>query len=97
VTARAGELRFRVDPRDVSREKAARRLGLAEAAFVEVQDRLFARGFPRPDPDTGMFDLRAVDAWMDRRSGLTSVSIARDASAVIRERLEALGNGREGG
>ncbi len=86
----ASSIRHRVDPRDVPAEKAARRLGLTLAAFEEVKDRLFARGFPRPDVDTGLFDLKAVEDWMDRRSGLTSNFGPRDAGAVARSRLEAL-------
>jgi len=92
----ASSVRFRVDPRDVPVEKAARRLGLTLAAFEEVKDRLFARGFPRPDPDTGLFDLKAVEDWMDRRSGLTSNWAARDASAVVKGRLEAMRGGKAG-
>ena len=91
---RAPTIRIRVDPRDVPADKAARRLGLRLEAFERVADRLYARGFPRPDPDTGLFDLVAVDAWMDRRSGLTSNLGARDASAVFKSRLEALRGGK---
>ena len=89
-------IRHRVDPRDVPPEKAARRLGLTLAAFEEVKDRLFARGFPRPDVDTDLFDLKAVEDWMDRRSGLTSNLAARDASTVVRGRLGAMRGGKAG-
>jgi hypothetical protein len=92
----ARSIRLRVDPRDVPADKAARRLGLTVAAFEDVKDRLFARGFPRPDPDTGLFDLKAIDDWMDRRSGLTSNLVARDASTVIKTRLEAMRGGKAG-
>jgi hypothetical protein len=87
-------IRLRVDPRDVPADKAARRLGLTLAAFEDVKDRLFARGFPRPDLDTGLFDLKAIDDWMDRRSGLTSNLVARDASTVVKARLEAMRGGK---
>ena len=87
-------IRLRVDPRDVPADKAARRLGLTLTAFEDVKDRLFARGFPRPDPDTGLFDLKAIDDWMDRRSGLTSNLVARDASTVVKARLEAMRGGK---
>ena len=97
MIARAtSSIRLRVDPRDIPADKAARRLGLTVAAFEEVKDRLFARGFPRPDPDTGLFDLKAIDDWMDRRSGLTSNLVARDASTVIKARLEAMRGGKAG-
>ncbi len=83
-------IRYVVDPRDVPPVKAARRLGLTEAAFDELKDRLFARGFPRADPDTGYFDLKAIDAWMDRRSGLAPAIAPRDVQDVIAARLEAM-------
>ena len=83
----------RVDPRDVPKDRAARRLGLSVADFEAVEGRLYARGFPRPDPDTGLFDLKAVENWMDRRSGLATSSAPRDAVIVARSRLEALGGG----
>lgn len=96
MTSAAPSIRLRVDPRDVPAEKAARRLGLTLASFEQIRDRLFARGFPRPDPDTGLFDLKAVEDWMDRRSGLTSNLAARDASAVVKARLEAMRGGKTG-
>ncbi len=89
-------VRFAVEPRDVPLIKAARRLGLSEAEFDEVKDRLFARGFPRPDPDTGRFDLKAIDDWMDRRSGLTKGNVARDAAGLLKARLEVWNGGKTG-
>jgi hypothetical protein len=59
-------IRFRVDPADVPKDKAARRLYLTVAQFREKLPRLIARGFPAADPDTGMYDLDAIDVW--RRS-----------------------------
>jgi hypothetical protein len=93
---KASGIRMRVDPRDVPKDKAARRLGLSIAEFEAVEDRLYARGFPLSDPDTRLFDLKAIEAWMDRRSGLTPSLAARDAAIVARSRLEALGNGKAG-
>jgi hypothetical protein len=73
---RAAEIRFRVDPADVPADKAARRLHLTVERFKEVLPNLLARGFPAADPDTGMFDLEAIDQWRKSRhgqkSGLTS-------------------------
>jgi len=83
-------IRFAVDPRDIPSFKVARRLGLSEAEFNQVKDRLFARHFPRPDPDTGLYDLKAVDYWMDKRSGLAEVESAHDSSVGFNERLERL-------
>ena len=60
-------IRFRVDPGDVPAEKAARRLCLTEAQFLEWLPQLLMRGFPPADPTTGMYDLDAIDAWRRRR------------------------------
>jgi hypothetical protein len=66
---------------------------------TDQQDNLFARGFPPPDPDTGMYDLRAIDAWMDRRNtitrgdGLTGASTPRNAEEVFGDRARRLLNG----
>lgn len=82
--------RFKVEPRDVPPAAAARVLGLTEATFMARLPELLARGFPGPDPTTGCFDLKAVAAWQDRRSGfkghlpeLTAV----DATTVVKSRL----------
>ena len=61
------EIRYRVDPRDVPPEKAARRLHLTLARFNELLPNLIKRGFPESDPDTGMFDLDAIDLWRKSR------------------------------
>jgi hypothetical protein len=83
-------LRFRVDPRDVPADKAARRLHLTAAEFAVALPALVDRGFPPPDPTTGMFDLKAIDEWMDGRHRLTLSADPRDVQKVIRERLARL-------
>jgi len=84
-------LRFRTEPRDVPAEVAARRLGKSRTEFEHALPKLVARGFPRPDPDTGNFDLTAIDRWCDARHphlfGMTVGSAARDAQAVVSSRL----------
>ena len=63
---------------------------MTEAEFAAVSGKLYARGFPRPDPDTGRFDLKAIDLWMDRRSGLlTGAEPGRQSAVSLRERLQA--------
>jgi hypothetical protein len=89
-------LRYHVDPRDAPAHVAARRIGLTEAQFTEALPQLSARGFPHPDPTTGLFDLDAIDEWRRRRHPQlfhTATELARDAKAVVRTRLEALRNG----
>ena len=86
-------MRFRVEPRDVPEYAAARRLGLSVERFAEVRSRLFARGFPQPDPDTGNYDLDAIDQWRKLRNrrlfDLVGEPAALDASTVVRARIEA--------
>lgn len=83
-------IRFPVDPRDVPPVKAARRLHMTLAEFNTALPRLVDRGFPRSDPDTGNFDLKAIDAWMDRRSGLTPETTSRDPVASMRDRIKKM-------
>jgi len=83
-------MHFRVEPRDVPAPQAARRLGKSMEEFEAVLPNLTARGFPEPDPDTGNFDLDAIDAWRRGRHPhlfLTEVPRARDARAVVSARL----------
>jgi len=53
-----------------------------------MKDELFRRGFPRPDPTTGNFDLVAIDRWMNGRHSSTCADKARDARDVMAERLK---------
>lgn len=86
-------MRFRVEPRDAPAEIAARRLGKTFAEFTLVLPNLIARGFPSPDPDTGNFDLEAIDRWCDGRhphlyGSMTAIG-AQDARAVVGDRIAA--------
>ena len=45
-------------------------LGLTETALSEKLDELAAAGFPFPDPLTGRYDVKAIDLWLDCRSGI---------------------------
>ena len=93
---RSSQLRYRVEPRDVPPAKAARRLGLTLADFERCVMNLIARGFPRPDESTGHYDLKAVDAWMDQRSALTSPTGHGHDQSFLRRRLEAWDGGQAG-
>lgn len=89
-----GCMRFKVEPRDVRPEVIARRMGTSLADFRAALPNLGARGFPQPDPDTGNFDLLAVDRWCDARHphlfGGTVQMQARDASTVAKCRIETI-------
>jgi hypothetical protein len=90
-------MRFRVEPRDIPPEQAARRLGKTLAEFNTALPNLLARGFPAPDRDTGNFDLHAIDRWCDSRHahlfGGGSTMQARDAGTVARDRIAAMRKG----
>ena len=86
--------RFQIAPGDVPEELAARRMGMSPQAFKAALPNLFARGFPKPDPDTGNYDLDAIDEWRHCRhphlyQGRVELR-PRDASLVVQERLAAL-------
>jgi hypothetical protein len=87
-------MRFRIEPRDVPQEVAARRLGKTLAEFNAAMPYLVARGFPQADPTTGNFDLAAIDRWCDARHphlfGGTAAMQARDAKDVVQDRLAKL-------
>lgn len=89
-------MRFRVEPRDVPSDVIARRLGKSATDFKAVLPNLIARGFPKPDPDTGNFDLVAVDKWCDGRHAHLfggNQMQARDASTVAKDRIMAMRKG----
>ena len=91
-------MRFRVEPRDAPPEQAAKRLGVTLAVFSQALPNLLARGFPAADPDTGNFDLAAIDRWCDARYPhlFNGPAIGpRDASKVAKQRI-ALMRGNHG-
>jgi len=87
-------MRYRIESRDVPPEEAACRLGIKPNIFADKLPNLFARGFPRPDPDTGNFDLQAIDRWMDSRNphlfGVGAEMGARDARTVVGDRIQRM-------
>jgi hypothetical protein len=91
--------RFRVQPGDVPKSAAAQRMGMTVDAFTAVEPNLVARGFPKPDRDTGNYDLDAINAWRRLRHphlfNTATTMGARDASTVVRDRLASMrGAGR---
>jgi hypothetical protein len=74
-------MRFRIEPRDVPPEVAARRLGKTFAEFNAALPGLVARGFPQADPTTGNFDLAAIDRWCARRPGSFRLPGARGSTS----------------
>jgi hypothetical protein len=90
-------MRFRTEPRDAPPEIAARKLGKTLAEFNSVLPNLIARGFPQPDPDTGNFDLTAIDRWCDARHSHLFASagtmMALDAGTVAKDRIAVMRRG----
>lgn len=84
-------LRFNIEARDVPPKEAAKRIGTSLEDFNAKLPKLIDRGFPRPDPDTGNFDLHAIDRWCDARHGhlfgTGSTVQARDAGDVFKDRI----------
>ena len=89
----AMSIKFAVQPRCVPLEKAAKRLHLSPSDFMAIRDRLEKRRFPRSDPDTGMYDLAAIDAWLDAQSGLRTPDQAADPVAAALARIEDMRRG----
>ncbi len=88
-----------VDRGDVSADVVADRLGTTLAAFNGALPNLVARGFPAPDPDTGNFDVEAIDAWRRARNRhlFPEATIGpRDASNVVTDRLAQLRGAKRG-
>ena len=83
--------RFQIVQGDASEKIAAQRMGMKPEAFMAALPNLISRGFPKPDPDTGNFDLDAIDTWRRLRHphlyGGREEFGARDASTVVQDRL----------
>lgn len=80
-------LRFRVEPRDVPPVHAVRRIGLSLDCFEEILPRLLSRGFPPSDPDTGNYDLDAIDSWRASRHKRVSIFKEMASMGIVAARL----------
>ena len=81
--------KFNLPPRGLIDHETAGYIGLGMTEFHRKLPELEAEGFPKLDPVTGRRDRKAVDAWMDTRSGLAGESY----DGGLGQRLEALRNG----
>lgn len=85
-------IRFVVEPRLVPVAKAARRLHLTIAEFEAKRAALHRHGFPLPCPVVEHFDLVAIDAWLDKMSGVRAeTSPISDPASLVEARLAAIG------
>lgn len=79
---------------DVAASVVAELLGLSLPDFKARQSALRERGFPEPDPTTGLYCVEAVDRWRLRRHSnlfpeLTNAPTAAHAGTVFDERMRA--------
>jgi hypothetical protein len=92
-------MRYRIEPRDGPSAIAGKRLGISLPTFDAALPNLISRGFPKADPDTGNYDLTAIDKWCDARHphlfGGTGLQ-ALDASRVANDRIAAMQRGHRG-
>lgn len=59
------------------------RLGFKPTTFSKVKPRLFAEGFPKPDPLVGRYLRDDVEAWIEgRRTIAPNDSPARDCADI---------------
>jgi len=85
-------VRFPVQPRLVPPAKAARYLHLTLPEFLELLPALHQQGFPKACAITGNYDMVAIDAWQDKRSGLAGGAASAQTSAdIAKARLATLG------
>jgi hypothetical protein len=80
---------------DVAAGIVAELLGLSLPDFEARCPLLHDRGFPEPDPTTGLYCVEAVDRWRLRRHPklfpeLTTTPAAAHAEAVFTERMRRL-------
>ena len=85
-------IRHRVDPRCAPIEKAARLMGMTKTDFELALPQLQARGFPRPVPVINLWDLTAINRWLDDQIDSETRS-AKNAADVVAQRLEKMRNG----
>jgi hypothetical protein len=93
------KVRSKVEPRDIPPNKTARRLHLTLEEFRAKLPELLTRGFPAPDPTTGMYDLKAIDTWADSRNPRIFQDIEtdkKDARQVVNDRLQRFHGNKHG-
>ena len=84
------DIRYKVDPRLVPPQKAARYLHLTLRQFEHALPSLIARGFPRSCPVIGYFDLTAINQWLDRQSGVGNQHDEAETSDIETTVLERI-------
>lgn len=70
-------------PRIQSKFQVVTRLGCGETKFDTIRARLEAMGFPQYDDILGGWDANAIEAWLDKRAGLSASCGLVDADIEI--------------
>lgn len=87
----SSSIRYKVEPRLIPPIKAARFFHMTLLEFSRKLPALRKEGFPSPCPVTGHFDLKAMNLWQDRRSGLNGdAPTMADHHAIMWQRLAEL-------
>ncbi len=63
--------------------QVATRLGCGETKFDTMRPHLEAMGFPQYDDILGGWDANAIEAWLDKRAGLSDSCDQIDADTEI--------------
>jgi integrase len=66
------ETSAKVSPRLASMDGLSAYLGMTVEQFGKMFSDLTERGMPQPVLSLGMYDLKAIDLWLDRMSGITN-------------------------
>ena len=75
--------RYTPTPRIWNEFQVATHLNCGETKFAEIRPRLEAMGFPQYDNILGGRDANAIEAWLDKRSGLSNSCDLIDADTEI--------------
>lgn len=70
--------KFQPEPRIISADQVAARLGKGTTWFHAHLCQLSAQGFPARDPLLGGWDAKAIERWWDKRSKMSEPEAAND-------------------
>ena len=74
---------FVPNPRVLQKHGTAARLGQCASTFDKKRPALEAEGFPHYDELLGGWDANAIEAWLDKRAGLSDSCDLVDADTEI--------------
>ena len=74
---------FTPDPRAWTEYQVAARLNLSEGTFKRRRAELEETGFPRYDELLGGTDSKAIEAWLDTRSGIGGDPLSQATEAAL--------------